>query len=180
VDALLDFTERPDGCLMTPFPSFLPAVLDSDTALQVGSFAFPAFGAGFDDAVVGGGSVAVPVTDRPEIRTLMAALASPDWGVTAAQRDWPLTLPANVRFDVAHVANPDVAAIVADVQDAIRAGTFRFDASDAMPTEIGFGAFLEGMVRLFQEGSLDNLDALTLAIARDVEAAWRELEAAGE
>jgi hypothetical protein len=104
-------------------------------------------------------------------------MASPDWGIGAAQNDWPLMVPANTRFDVTNMANPDMAAIVVGIQDAIRSGNFRFDASDAMPPEIGFGAFLEGMVRLFREGSLENLDELSLDIAQDIEAAWLEVDA---
>ena len=98
--------QQPAACLMTPFPSFMPGVLDADDDLAVGTFAFPTFGAGFDDAVVGGGALAVAVTDRPEVRTFMAALASPDWGVGAAQLDWPLLLPANARFDTGNHGQP--------------------------------------------------------------------------
>jgi alpha-glucoside transport system substrate-binding protein len=178
-DALFAFTEQPGACLMTPFPSFLPGVLGADTELPVGSFAFPNFGAGFDDAVVGGGDIAVAVTDRPEVRALMAALASPDWDIGVSQLHWPLPMPANARFDVTRTANPEVAEIVAAIQDAIRADGFRFDASDAMPPEIQ-DVFLGGMVRLVREGSLETLDELSLDIARDVEAAWLELEESAE
>ena len=73
-----------------------------------------------------------------------------------------------------------MAEIVEGIQDAIRADNFRFDASDNMPEEIGFGAFLDGMVRLFREGSLENLDQLSLDIARKIEAAWLELEAGAD
>ena len=130
--------------------------------------------------MVGGASFAVAVTDRPEVRTLMAALASPDWGLGAAQRDWASMLPANTRFDATSIANPDMAEIVAGIQDAIRSGNLRFDASDNMPPEIGFEAFNAGMVRLFREGSLENLDELSLDIAGDIEAAWVELEAGAD
>ena len=40
-----------------------------------------------------------------------------------------------------------------------------------MPTEPA-GAFAAGMVRLFEEGSLENLDELSLEIAHEIEAAW--------
>jgi alpha-glucoside transport system substrate-binding protein len=175
-DALLDLTEQPRACLMTLFPSFMPASIGADE-LSVGSFPFPTFGTEFDDAVVGGGNFAVAVTDRPEVRRLMAALASPDWGLGSAQRQWAGLLPSNARFDTTIIANPDLAEMVAGVQEAIRSDDLRFDASDAMPQEIGSGAFYEGMVRLFREGSLENLDELSLDIARDIEAAWLELEA---
>jgi ABC-type glycerol-3-phosphate transport system substrate-binding protein len=179
-DALLDLTERPDACLMTPFPSFMPAEIGADDELSVGSFPFPTFGTGFDDAVVGGGSFAVAVTDRPEVRRLMAALASPDWGLGSAELEWPGLLPANVRFDTTTIVNPDMAEVVTGMHEAIRSGNLRFDASDNMPQEIGFGAFHNGMVRLFREGSRENLDELSFDIAHDIEASWLELEATAD
>jgi alpha-glucoside transport system substrate-binding protein len=179
-DALLDFTNA--RCLMTPFPSYLPASIEAwriplpEDGLSVGSFPFPTFGTEFDDAVVGGGDFAAPVADRPEIRILLAAMASPDWGIGASQSDQPSSVPVNARFDVTNLANADVAEIVGGLQAAVRSDSLRLDASDNMPAEIGFGAFLDGMVRLFREGSLENLDELSLDIAQDIEAAWLELE----
>jgi hypothetical protein len=73
-----------------------------------------------------------------------------------------------------------MAEIVTGLQAAIRADDLRFDASDNMPQEIGSGAFFDGMVRLFREGSLENLDELSLDIAHDIEAAWREREATAD
>ena len=175
-DALYGLTAQPESCLMTPFPSFMPATIGADAGLPVGNFPFPTFGSGFDDAVVGGGSFAVAVTDRPEVRSLMMALASPDWGLGTAQRHWGM-LPANTRFDTTKFANPEMAEMVAGVQEAIRADNLRFDASDNMPSEIGSNAFLDGMERLFRDGSPENLDQLSFDIAHEIEVAWLELEA---
>ncbi|HSB86345.1 MAG TPA: protein kinase [Ilumatobacteraceae bacterium] len=172
--ALHEFVEM-SGCLMTPFPSFMPSLI-GPFQNAVGTFPFPAFGRGHDDAVVGGHAIAVAITDRPEVRQVIAALASPDFGAASAQLDWPSILPANARFDVSAMSNPEVARIVSGVQAAIRSDEFRFDASDAMPPEIGEGAFWNGMLRLFREGSAENVDQLSLDIAREIEAAWRELE----
>ncbi len=91
----------------------------------------------------------------------MTALASPDWGIGSSQLDWPAMLPANARFDVANMANPVMGEIVSGIQAAIRSDDFRFDASDAMPAEV-WTAFNAGMVRLFREGSLENLDELSV------------------
>ena len=77
------------------------------------------------------------------------------------------------------MVNPEMGAIVSEVQGAIRSDNYRFDASDAMPPEV-WTAFYAGMVRLFREGSPENVDALSLDIARDIEATWIELEASGE
>jgi alpha-glucoside transport system substrate-binding protein len=176
--ALQDFVDKPGSCLMTPFPSFLPEVIAGSTGDSVATFEFPTFGQGHDDAVVGGGGMVVALTDRPEVRRVMAAFASPDMGVATTQLPWPIGLPANTRFDTAKIFNPEVAEIVDGLQAAVRADAFRFDASDAMPPEIG-SAFYAGMVRLFREGTPENLDELSLDIAREIEAVWVELERSG-
>ena len=107
----------------------------------------------------------------------MAALASPDWGVGAAQLDWPLLLPANARFDLAGMANPKVAEIVSGIQTAIRSDDFRFDGSDSMPTDVS-ASFLDGMVRLFRDGSAENVDALSPRSPAEIEAAWLDVDTA--
>ncbi len=172
--ALQDFLEKPGSCLMMPFPSFI-----GTPAQPVETFGFPTFGLGHDDAVMGGSAFAVAVTDRPEVRQVMAALASADMGTGTAQLEWPTGFPANARFDVTTMVNPVMVEIVGELQAAIRSDEFRLDASDAMPNEIGSGAFNEGMVRLFREGSLENIDQLSGDIAQDIEAAWVELEQSG-
>jgi alpha-glucoside transport system substrate-binding protein len=176
--ALNDFAEK-SNCLMTPFPSFMPLNLGHPLDKPVGVFDFPTFGLGHDDAVVGSGSIAVAVTDRPEVRQVMKAIASADFGAGGAQLDWAEGLPANARFDTTTMANPVMGEIAGELQTAIRSDEFRYDASDAMPPEIGQGAFWAGMVRLFREGSPDNLDQLSRDIASEIEAAWVELEQSG-
>jgi hypothetical protein len=160
---------------MTPFPSFMPNTI-GPLNNPVGTFPFPSFGLGHDDALVGAGGIAVAVTDRPEVRQVMAALASPDLGAASAQLEWPEGLPANTRFNATAMVNPEVGEIVGELQAAVRSDEFRLDGSDAMPPAIGQGVFWEGMLRLFREGSAENLDQLSLDIARDIEAAWLELE----
>ena len=137
-DALFDFTRQPEACLMTPFPSFMPAQIGAGRRrLRRQLRRSRPSGPATTTPSVGGGGFAVAVTDRPEVRAFMAALASPDWGVGSAQLDWPGMLPANARFDVASMANPVMGEIVAGIQAAIRSDDFRFDASDAMPAEVG-------------------------------------------
>jgi hypothetical protein len=41
---------------------------------------------------------------------------------------------------------------------------------------VGQRAFWDGMVRLFREDTPDNLDQLSRDIAREIEAAWLEVE----
>jgi hypothetical protein len=174
-EALVEFAGDEPSCLMTPFPSFLPDVL-GQVDVPLSTFEFPTFGAGHDDAVVGGADVAIALTDRPEVRTVMAGLASPEWGRGGAGREWPSLLSPNTRFDPTTLANDDVEELLTGLHDAIRADELRFDASDAMPAQIGFDAFLDGMVRLFREGTLDTVDDLSLEIAQDIEATWQRIE----
>lgn len=75
--------------------------------------------------------------------------------------------------------NSVMGEMVEELHAEIQSDEFRFDASDAMPPEIGQRAFWDGMVRLFRDGSLENLDQLSLDIARDIEADWVELEQSG-
>jgi alpha-glucoside transport system substrate-binding protein len=166
-------------CLMTPWDSSLPGIVDAAHGNPVDTFGFPAFGLGHDDALVGGGGIAVAVTDRPEVRKVMAALASADFGAASAQLEWPGDLPVNARFDTTKMINPVVEKIAGELQAGVRSNELRLDASDAMPAEIGQGAFWAGMVRLFREGSPENLDQLSQDIAREIEAAWVELEQSG-
>jgi alpha-glucoside transport system substrate-binding protein len=161
-------------CMMTLFPSFMPSFIDFDD--PVGVFPFPGFGLGHDDAVVGQGGLAVADTDRPEVRQVMAALASPEFGVGSAQAEWPENFPANARFETTTMANPVAREIETALLAAVRSDEFLFDASDAMPVEIGSDAFYKGMVRLFQDGTAENVDQLSREIAGDIEAAWVELE----
>jgi hypothetical protein len=172
-DAAADFAGQPGTCLMTPFSGILPLFAPGEGA-PPGLFQFPAFGSGFDDAVVGSVGFAAAVVDRPEVRLLLAAMASPDWGIGASEDDWP-PMPANARFDVTNMTNPAAAEVAAGIQAAVRSDNFRFDASDNMPPEVQTG-FNQGMMRLFREGSPDNLDELSADIAHDIEVKWLELD----
>lgn len=184
-----DFVER-GRCLMMPFwagaPSELGVGAFSNVAL-IGSFDFPAIGGNYDDAVLGTALFAVAVTDRPEVRTLMAALATPAWGIGTSRFTWPQLLPANVQFDASAMANPEVAEIVSGIQDAMRADQFRVVSSAdlfrlaspvVMPDRIE-RAYLAGMVRLFEAGSPGNLNQFAVEIAGDVETAWLNVDPPG-
>ena len=166
---------------MTPFPSFMPASIGAEGELPVGSFPFPTFGSGFDDAVVGGGDFAVAVTDRPEVRT-------PDGGAGIA-RLGPRSGAARLAGDAAgqRPLRPDEHRQPGHGRDrrwASRTPSAPATSASTPPTTCpqrsGSGRSVDGMVRLFREGSLENLDELSLDIARDIEATWVELEATAD
>jgi len=106
-------------------------------------------------------SLATALTDRPEVRALMAYIASPRWGEVMAGMDTvgETLFSANRRFDTAAYGgrrdqpNIDVRQrIHADNRAALDAGVWHFDASDNMPLEFSTwtdeyvpGPFWQGM-----------------------------------
>jgi hypothetical protein len=122
----------------------------------------------------------VAYTDRPEVRELMRWFQEPGWGETWAANRASEFLPANLGFDTGRCgagANVDGrtkrlrAQICTELQDAIAADRWRFDASDLMPPEIGGvasslitlserpGGFYQGMLdyTTLGPGSLDRI-----------------------
>ena len=107
----------------------------------------------------------------------MAALASPDWGVGAAQLEWPLLLPANARFDLAERApTRRWPRSSRRSQTAIRSDDFRFDARTRCRPEVAAPSSTEWS-GCSARARPDNLDAISRDIAADIEAAWLDLEA---
>jgi ABC-type glycerol-3-phosphate transport system substrate-binding protein/DNA-binding SARP family transcriptional activator len=143
--------------------------------VDAGFFLLPPIEAGGAAPAFGGGSFAVAFSDRPEVRTFMGELLSPEWGVEWATNPRSHFLPANMLFDPERCRTTQDDARVGDVRvqfcqaarDAVAAGLWRFDASDVMPPEVGAGTFWQGMVEYVDEGpgSLDHVLA-------DIEAGW--------
>lgn len=120
-------------------PSFWPegTMAGEDSAF----FYFPPIEDEFGSPVLGGGDQFVMFNDRDEVRAVIEYLATPEaakpWieagGFVSPNRsvplDWYTTYPNN-----------ELASILQE------ASTFRFDASDTMPAEVGAGTFWTGMV----------------------------------
>jgi alpha-glucoside transport system substrate-binding protein len=92
-------------------------------------------------------------------------LLSPEYGaeIATSGHGW---ISSNRRFDLDNYLpfDREQAELVAD---ALAAGTFRFDASDLMPREIGQGRFWRAMMTYLAEGP-DSLDRILAGI----DAAW--------
>lgn len=141
--------------------------------------------------ITGSGLMATAMADRPEVRELMRHIASPRWGEVWAGVSGPgdTFLSVNRRFDTstyAGIVGPETGRSRQRVQAdtdargelhqlqraAIEAGTWRYDASDLMPST--FAAWTEDFVPgPFWQGMLDWVDraAPIEQILADIEAA---------
>jgi serine/threonine protein kinase/ABC-type glycerol-3-phosphate transport system substrate-binding protein len=149
--------ESPPGCWLHEFPSF------ANEFLPVGSFPeatdvfpFPSMVGGAPSALIGGGDMIGAFADRPEVREVVHFLLSPEAGLDASE--FEAGIVANRQFDVfeypAHWR--EQAALV---YESLANDTFRFDASDLMPPEVGADAFYKAIMTYIAEGP-DSLDHL--------------------
>jgi alpha-glucoside transport system substrate-binding protein len=153
----------PPGCWMTHQGSFFAAQLPGGATAgrELGFFALPPIEAGGPAPTLGGGDIAIAITDRPEVREFMRSLLEPGWGGRWAANKDNVFLSANLDFDPNRCRSSTLdddtndvrVALCGQHQAALAAGQWRYDASDQMPTEIGGvspdgsrGAFLQGML----------------------------------
>lgn len=111
------------------------------------TFRFPSLDQEFNDSAMGGGVYAAAVADNQRVRQLLRFMASKRFGEYAIADGTGWILP-NSRFNTAQYADGLTQQWAEVVQAAIASGTFRFDASDLMPPEIGAGLFWEGVTDL--------------------------------
>jgi alpha-glucoside transport system substrate-binding protein len=141
------FGPRPKAAMVYE-GDFVAGVIAGETRAQLGRdadfFDFPAI-AGSPPAVVGGGDVAVLLTDNPAGEELIRYLAGPESAEIWA-RLGGFTSP-NRRVDPTAYADPIVRK---SAQSLTRAATFRFDLSDLQPTAFG-GTVGAGLDTLFGE-----------------------------
>ncbi len=172
--AATDFRDSPSGlftfppdCLLHKQASFIPTFFPEGTVVgeDVDFFYLPAYDAqDLGRPVLGAGTLWAITADSPATRGLIDFLQTP-----VAHELWmaqsgfltPLTTanPAVFPSDVQRNLN----AILTD------ATTFRFDASDLMPGEIGAGAFWTGMVDYTTGASAED-------VAAGIQARWDAIE----
>ena len=151
-------------CWMHKQAAWIPSFWPEGTEAGVDSafFYFPPIEEEFGSPVLGGGDMFVMFNDRPEVRAVMEYLATAEaakpWidagGFVSPNQsvplDWYTTYP-----------NDDLAGILAN------ASTFRFDASDTMPADVGAGTFWGGMVEWVSANGDD-----TAGIFQEIEDSW--------
>ena len=98
----------------------------------------------------------------------MRAIASPEWGSVRAQTQTSDFVPPHRGFDTALFQDPIVSSVAAHLAESVDAGMFRFDASDMMPYEIGFGPLLTELTDYVSDPSRSAQETLA-----EVEEVWQ-------
>lgn len=140
---------------------FFPETTTADLDANVGLFGFPPADAGGDNPVIGGGDLAVLLSDSQAAKDAMEILAMTEVGEQAA----PISsfISPHKDFNVELYPNQvtkDVAAV------AYGATAFLFDGSDQMPGEVGAGTFWKDLTSWIA-GQQDLDTALT-----NIDASW--------
>jgi alpha-glucoside transport system substrate-binding protein len=156
------FDEEQPGCWMHRqagwIPSFFP---EGKTAPEDSMFFYlPPIEEEQGRPVLGGGDIASMFNDRPEVRAVMEYLATAD-----AARVWTETggfISPHQGVSLDWYGN-DVDRAQAEILQ--NATTFRFDASDLMPAEVGTGTFWSGMVDYISGEDLE-------AVLTEIEESW--------
>ena len=134
---------------------FLPEEILANVDEELGVAAFPPAEAGGDSPVMGGGDLAVLLSDDEASKKAINMLATADIGDTAA----PVSsfISPFKTFDASLYPSETTRTIAQILYDA---PAFRFDGSDNMPAEVGAGTFWKEMTNWINGGT-DLESALT-------------------
>jgi DNA-binding SARP family transcriptional activator/class 3 adenylate cyclase/ABC-type glycerol-3-phosphate transport system substrate-binding protein len=157
--------QDPPGCWLMLQPSFSSQYLpEGSVGKATDVFPFPTISGGVP-GLIGGGSMIAAFADRPEVRELTRFLLSPTFGAQSVGAGADFMSP-NRRFDLENYP-PFLRRQARVLEAALAADTFRFDASDLMPPEVGAEPFWGAMMTYLRHGpqSLDRI------LAR-LDAAW--------
>jgi len=144
------------GILVGDYGATVVSPEDTDVEGGISTFYFPGVSADSTPAL-GGGEFVGAFSDSAATQAVQLYLTSPEWNNDkAALGGW---FSPNLGLDTANVADPVNAVAVEILQNAT---TFRFDASDLMPGEVGAGSFWTEMTAWIAEDKADQavLDAI--------------------
>lgn len=128
---------------------------------DVWAFLTPKVNADDPDAVTGGGEFVAAFNDNPATVALQTFLSSDTWANERVSLGGVIS--ANKGLDPANASSPIGQASIEILQGEDT--TFRFDASDLMPAEVGSSAFWVGMNDYVSGKPLDT-------VLSDIENAW--------
>ena len=142
-------------------PDFLPEEVYANLDEELGVMGFPAAESGGENPVVGGGDLAVLMSESEDAKKAMELLSETDIGNEAA----PVSsfISPHTDFDTSLYPNEttrDIASV------AYESTAFLFDGSDSMPAEVGAGSFWKEMTA-WLNGDQDIDEALT-----NIESSW--------
>ena len=168
-----DFRDSPGGlfqfppeCYMHRQASFIPTFFPEGTEMgrDVDFFYFPSYdGKDLGKPVLGAGTTWGITNDSPAAHALIDYLKTPIANEIWMAQGGFLTPHKGVNTEL---YSSDTNKALGDV--LLNATTFRFDASDLMPGEIGAGAFWTGMVDYTTGASAED-------VASGIQARWQEL-----
>lgn len=154
-------------CAMLQQASFYEAQWPKGTKVSptgdVFAFYLPPVNPSIKTPVEGGGEFVTAFADRPEVQAVQNYVSSPEWADSRIKVA-PGWVSANSKVDQSLYTDP-IDKLSAKYLANPNA-TFRFDASDAMPAEVGAGAEWKQMVAWF--GSGQSIDTT----AKNIDAAW--------
>ena len=160
--ATTDFRDSPAGlfqippsCYMHKQASFIPTFFPegSEFGADYDFFYFPSSSeADLGDPVLGAGTLFAITNDSPAARGLIEFFKTPIAHEVWMAQSGFLTPHSGVNLDV---FSSDALRAMNEI--LLAATTFRFDASDLMPGEIGAGAFWTGMVDFTTQGDAESV-----------------------
>lgn len=168
-EAVFLVSQEDPQCLMLPLPGWAPAYFTPDVPMV--AMPFPSIDPAYVSSMVGGGDIAIALSDRPEVRAVMRGFASPTYGALWAESGNPFIAPHR-EFDMSVYTDPVGRSIAATVRNAIDTGLYRYDAADLMPEQIGLGQLVTALINYLTDPNASAEEALAT-----VEAAWTEYEA---
>ncbi|MDX2376831.1 ABC transporter substrate-binding protein [Microbacterium sp. LRZ72] len=129
---------------------------------DIWAFLTPPFEDGAEGSVVtGGGEIVGAFDDREAVQEVQAYLSSPEWANSRVELGGVIS--ANNGLDPENASSEILSEAIEILQDPET--TFRFDASDLMPSAVGAGTFWQGM-----RDWVNGTDTAT--ILEQIEAGW--------
>lgn len=144
-------------------PDFLPEEVFANVDEELGVMGFPPAEAGGENPVLGGGDLAVLMSESEDAKTAMNLLAEADIANEAVPGS--SFISPHTDFDASLYATETTRSIA---QVAYDSTAFLFDGSDSMPAEVGAGSFWKEMTA-WLNGDQDVDTALT-----NIDASWPE------
>lgn len=141
-----------------------PAGTDVSEDGDVFAFPTPVIDEEVGSAIVGGGEFVAAFNDDPATQAVQYWLSTGDWANLKAQASQPGWFSANLELDPSNLQSPIDQLAVEQLQDP--EATFRFDASDLMPAQVGADAEWQQLTDWIAS---DQPDDVTL---NNIEAAW--------